>query len=210
MFGHRRPRVMIVYGTRPEAIKIAPVAMALNSMSETFETVLCSTGQHGELLEEALRPFGLVPDIDLGLMTPRQGLGNLTGRALAGLDRAYDRFRPDLVLVQGDTTTAFCGALAAFYRRIPVAHLEAGLRTGDLGDPFPEEANRRLISCVASLHFAPTLRAASQLRSEGFPTGDVLVTGNTVIDALLYIHGRIRAAESVTTGSDDVRSRMDG
>ena len=195
---------MIVFGTRPEAIKIAPVAMALRSQVDRFETVLCSTGQHQALLEQALRPFELTPDVDLQLMTPRQRLGELTGRALAGLDLVFDRYRPDLVLVQGDTTTAFSGALAAYYRKIPVAHLEAGLRTGDPYDPFPEEVNRRLVACLATLHFAPTLRAAMQLDREGYPSGDVLVTGNTVIDALLYVHGRSGGALTGPTavGSD--------
>lgn len=199
--GKRRPRLMLVFGTRPEAIKIAPVAIALRSMSDRFETVLCSTGQHDALLAQALLPFGLTPDVDLGLMTTRQGLGELTGRAMTGLDGVLERSRPDLVLVQGDTTSAFCGALAAFYRQIPVAHLEAGLRTGDRYDPFPEEANRRLISCLASLHFAPTVRAALQLDREGMSRHDVLVTGNTVIDALLYIHERVGPTPSPAPGT---------
>jgi UDP-N-acetylglucosamine 2-epimerase (non-hydrolysing) len=188
-----RPRVMIVFGTRPEAIKIAPIAIALRTAADRFDTVLCSTGQHRELLAQALGPFGLTPALDLALMEPGQRLADLASRALAGLDAAYERYRPDIVLVQGDTTTAFAGALAAYYRRIPVAHVEAGLRTEDLNDPFPEEGNRRLVSCLAAVHFAPTVRAATLLSREGFPASDVLVTGNTVIDALLYIHGRAAA-----------------
>lgn len=201
-----RPRVMIVFGTRPEAIKIAPVAMALRSVADRFDTVLCSTGQHRELLAHALSPFGLTPDLDLALMQPGQELADLTGRALAGLDGVYEQYRPDLVLVQGDTTTAFVGALAAYYRRIPVAHLEAGLRTDDLYDPFPEEVNRRLISCLAAVHFAPTTRAASRLSREGFSARDVLVTGNTVIDALLYIHGRSEVGEAAMAADTGGRS----
>ena len=201
-----RPRVMIVFGTRPEAIKIAPVAIALRSVADRFDTILCSTGQHRELLAQALGPFGLTPDLDLALMRPGQGLADLAGRALAGLDAVYENHRPDLVLVQGDTTTAFVGALAAYYRQIPVAHLEAGLRTDDLYDPFPEEANRRLVSSLASLHFAPTARAASRLRSEGYSPRDVLITGNTVIDALLFIHGRSEARATTVVANTGGRS----
>ena len=203
--GTPRPRVMIVFGTRPEAIKIAPVAMALRTAADRFETLLCSTGQHRELLAQALHPFGLAPDLDLELMTPSQTLAALTGRALAALDAAYEQYRPDLVVVQGDTTTAFAGALAAYYRKVPVAHLEAGLRTDDVYDPFPEEANRRLVSSLASVHFAPTSRAGGRLVREGFAAGDVLVTGNTVIDALLYIHGR-SGIRAVVAAAGDRRS----
>ena len=137
----------------------------MRSVADRFDTILCSTGQHRELLDQALSPFGLRPDLDLALMQPSQQLADLTGRALAALDCVFDQYRPDLVIVQGDTTTAFAGALAAYYRRIPVAHLEAGLRTDDIYDPFPEEGNRRLVSCLATVHFAPTTRAASQLRA---------------------------------------------
>ena len=134
-----RRRLLLVFGTRPEAIKISPVALALRTVSDRFETLLCSTGQHRELLDSALRPFGLVADIDLAVMQRRQHLADLAGRLLAGLDSVLERERPDMVLVQGDTTTAFVGALAAYYRKIPVAHIEAGLRTRDLSSPFPEE-----------------------------------------------------------------------
>ena len=201
-----RPRVMIVLGTRPEAIKVAPVALAMRTMADRFDTVMCSTGQHRELLVDALRPFGLTPDLDLDLMEPGQELADLTARALTGLDAAYQAFRPDLVLVQGDTTTAFAGALAAYYRQIPVAHLEAGLRTNDIHDPFPEEANRRLVSRLATVHFAPTARAARQLSREGFSGRDIVVTGNTVIDALLIIHGRSSIGEAVVPAGTDGRS----
>ena len=181
-------RVLIVFGTRPEAIKIAPVALALRSVPHRFETVLCSTGQHRELVDQALAPFGLSPDIDLHVMRSAQRLADVAGRILAALDRVYAKRRPDLVLVQGDTTSCFVGALAAYYRRIPVAHLEAGLRTDDVYDPFPEEVHRRLVSSLATFHFAPTRRAASQLSREGLSADDILVTGNTVIDALLHIY----------------------
>ena len=152
-------------------------------MSDRFETLLCSTGQHRELLDSALRPFGLVADIDLAVMQRRQHLADLAGRLLAGLDSVLERERPDMVLVQGDTTTAFVGALAAYYRKIPVAHIEAGLRTRIYRAHFPRR-DRRLISSIASIHFAPTPRAEAQLLNEGVRSGDVFVTGNTVIDAL--------------------------
>lgn len=162
--------------------------------SDRFDTILCSTGQHRELLDLALKPFGLVADVDLGVMRSRQRLVDLTARLLGGLDGVLGQYRPDMVIVQGDTTSAFVGALAAYYRKIPVAHLEAGLRTRNLSSPFPEEGNRRLISSVASLHFAPTQRAESHLLKEGVHVGDVFVTGNTVIDALQMMS---RVAEDV-------------
>jgi UDP-N-acetylglucosamine 2-epimerase (non-hydrolysing) len=155
------------------------------------------------LLELALRPFGLVPDIDLGLMQRRQRLADLTIRLLAGLDEVFARQRPDLVLVQGDTASAFVGALAAYYRKTPVAHLEAGLRTRNLTSPFPEEGNRRLISSLASVHFAPTDRAEAHLLNEGIHADDVYVTGNTVIDALQLIRHR-------TNGTHDDGFPADG
>jgi UDP-N-acetylglucosamine 2-epimerase (non-hydrolysing) len=200
--GVARPRLMIVFGTRPEAIKIAPVAIALRAMVDRFETVLCSTGQHRELLGLALQAFGLVPDVHLDVMRPRQSLAGLTGRLLAGVDEVYGRLRPDLVIVQGDTTTAFVGALAAYYRKIPIAHVEAGLRTDDLSSPFPEEGNRRLITSLASVHFAPTPRAETQLIREGVPPADVFVTGNTVIDALMLISERDRNPKRTAPRSD--------
>jgi UDP-N-acetylglucosamine 2-epimerase (non-hydrolysing) len=203
--GARRPRVMIVFGTRPEAIKIAPVAMALRSVADRFDTILCSTGQHRELLAGALSSFGLAPDLDLALMRQSQDLAALTGRVLAGVHAVYERYRPQLVLVQGDTTTAFAGALAAYYRQIPVAHLEAGLRSGERYDPFPEEVNRRLVSCLATMHFAPTIGAARRLAREGFSVRDILVTGNTVIDALLYIHRRSGVGQPLQGASGDRR-----
>ena len=185
---------------------MAPVALALKAMDDRFETVLCSTGQHKELLAQALEPFGLSPDVDLGLMKAGQSLASLTSRSIPRLDAVYAKLRPDLVMVQGDTATAFAGALAAYYRRIPIAHLEAGLRTGAMYSPFPEEGNRRLISTLASLHFAPTSWAATRLTREGFRPRDVLVTGNTVIDALLYIHKRPELVEAADPGVTDART----
>jgi UDP-N-acetylglucosamine 2-epimerase (non-hydrolysing) len=183
----RRPRILLVAGTRPEAIKVAPVLLALRAHETEFDTLLCATGQHREMLQQALAAFGLVPDLDLDLMRPGQTLSDLTSRAILALDEAIIRLAPDLVVVQGDTTSAMTAALTAFYHRVPVAHLEAGLRTGDLLRPFPEEGNRRLIGVFAVLHFAPTPLAARRLRREGVPASRIFVTGNTVVDALLRI-----------------------
>ena len=180
-------RLLLVFGTRPEAIKIAPVALGLRGRRGEFETVLCSTGQHIDMLNQTLSVFGLKPDIDLELMTPRQTLADLTARAVGALDNVMSRVRPDLVVVQGDTTSAMVGALAAYYHRTPVAHVEAGLRTDDPYQPFPEEGNRRLISTLAALHFAPSSSAAYRLQQEGVPEGRIFVTGNTVIDSLLRV-----------------------
>jgi UDP-N-acetylglucosamine 2-epimerase (non-hydrolysing) len=180
-------RLLIVFGTRPEAIKIAPVALGLRGRRGEFETVLCSTGQHIDMLNQTLSVFGLKPDIDLELMAPRQTLADLTARAVEALDNVMTRVRPDLVVVQGDTTSAMVGALAAYYHRTPVVHVEAGLRTDNPYQPFPEEGNRRLIGTLAALHFAPTSSAAYRLQQEGVPERRVFVTGNTVIDALLCV-----------------------
>jgi UDP-N-acetylglucosamine 2-epimerase len=179
-------RVLTVVGTRPEAIKLAPVVRALQSDS-AFAHCLCATGQHREMLDQVMGVFEISADIDLQLMRPRQSLGQLTADALVGIQKAVADFRPDFVLVQGDTTTAFSGALAAFYERCKVAHVEAGLRTGNLNSPWPEELNRRLISQIASIHFAPTQWARANLLTEGVSADQVLVTGNTVIDALQWV-----------------------
>lgn len=181
------PRILLILGTRPEVIKMAPVALKLRALRTEFDTVVCSTGQHRDMLDQSLATFGLEPDLDLGVMTPRQTLAGLTTRTLDALDGVMDRVRPDFVMVQGDTTSAMVGALASYYYRVPVGHLEAGLRTSDLYQPFPEEGNRRLISTLATLHFAPTSYAAHRLQQENVPQSQILVTGNTVIDALLHV-----------------------
>jgi UDP-N-acetylglucosamine 2-epimerase (non-hydrolysing) len=186
----RKPfTVASVFGTRPEAIKLAPVIRAVEADPELRSRVIV-TAQHRELLDQTLAPFGIVPDIDLDLMQPGQSLSGLSGSVLAGMDRILAEESPDLVLVQGDTTTVFIAALAAFYRRIPVGHVEAGLRSFDLDNPFPEEANRRLTTQIATLNFAPTQRAASHLLQEQVPAERVLLTGNTVVDALLSVADR--------------------
>nr|WP_216904853.1 UDP-N-acetylglucosamine 2-epimerase (non-hydrolyzing) [Synechococcus sp. CCY 9618] len=179
------PLVSIVLGTRPEAIKLAPVILAFQRAPE-FRTRVVLTGQHREMVTQVMRLFGLIADHDLALMAPKQTLTHVTCAALQGLREEFEAHPPDLVLVQGDTTTAFASALAAFYEQIPVGHVEAGLRTDDLLDPFPEEANRRLISQLARLHFAPTAQSAENLRRSGV-VGEILTTGNTVIDALLLM-----------------------
>jgi UDP-N-acetylglucosamine 2-epimerase (non-hydrolysing) len=176
---------MVVYGTRPEAIKVAPVIKALRADAR-FDLVTVATAQHRHMLDQVTKLFDIVPDVDLDMLRPRQTLPGMTQHLLAEMGPVLRRFRPSIVLVQGDTTTAFSAALAAFYERMPVAHLEAGLRTGDIGAPYPEEANRRLISTLAALHLAPTPTSAANLLTENVPADSVVVTGNTVIDALLW------------------------
>ncbi|HEY8496967.1 MAG TPA: UDP-N-acetylglucosamine 2-epimerase (non-hydrolyzing) [Limnochordales bacterium] len=179
----RRARVMVVFGTRPEAIKLAPVVHTLRSRGR-LEVSVVVTAQHREMLDQVLDIFGLRPDADLNLMTPDQSLNGLAGRALERLDALLAEMAPDVVVVQGDTTTAMAAALAAFHRRIPAAHVEAGLRTADPLNPFPEEMNRRLVARIAAWHFAPTAGARDNLLREHVAPEAVLVTGNTVIDAL--------------------------
>lgn len=180
--GSRR-RVMVVYGTRPEAVKVAPVVRALET-SAGCEPIVAVTGQHREMLDQVNEVFGIRPQYDLDLCTPGQTLTEITVGTLAGMGRVLAEEKPDMVVVQGDTTTTYAAALAAFYLKIPVAHLEAGLRTADRYDPFPEEVNRRLTSQLASLHLAPTEISRSNLLAEGVAAEAVVVTGNTVIDAL--------------------------
>lgn len=195
-------KVMSVFGTRPEAIKLAPVVRALRA-DRRVRTRVWATGQHRQLLDQTLADFGLAPDLDLGLMEPGQTLAGLTAKTLTALDRELAAGPPGLVLVQGDTTTAFAAALAAFYRLIPVGHVEAGLRTGDLCRPWPEEGNRQLVTRLAALHFAPTAAARDNLLREGVPTGRVHVTGNPVIDALLWTVAQIDADPPPIPGLPD-------
>jgi UDP-N-acetylglucosamine 2-epimerase (non-hydrolysing) len=179
-------RTLFIVGTRPEAIKLAPVFRELSARPD-FCCRLCVTGQHRELLAPVLHLFQLQPDWNLDIMRPDQDLAYLTGAALSGIDNVLNSFRPDRVIVQGDTATTFAGTLAAFYHKIPVAHVEAGLRTNDIYAPWPEEVNRRLVSRIADLHFAPTARARSNLEREGIGREQIIVTGNTGIDALLWV-----------------------
>lgn len=182
-------RVMVVFGTRPEAIKVAPVVKALSD-SRHFEPVVAVTAQHRSMLDQVLELFGIVPDFDLNIIRDRQTLTDVTLGALSGLSPLMADVRPDAVLVQGDTTTTFAGALAAFYERIPVVHIEAGLRTGEVYSPYPEEINRRLTTQLAALHCAPTRSNEANLLAENVDPSKIVVTGNTVIDALLWTVGR--------------------
>lgn len=194
-------RALTVLGTRPEAIKLAPVIRALSSNADV-DHLTCVTGQHREMLDQVLHLFQIRPDCDLGLMRPNQELSYITSAVLAGVDSVIHCFRPDWVIVQGDTSTALAAALAAFYRKVKVAHVEAGLRTGNPHSPWPEEMNRRLVGQIAALHFPPTQRADANLRDEGVPAALRLVTGNTVIDSLRWVAGQI-------LGNPLLRSRCD-
>ena len=183
-------KILLVFGTRPEAIKLAPLVRELASRPE-FDCKICVTGQHRDILAQFLELFELRPDWDLKVMRPDQDLAYLTGAILSGVSGVLDHFRPDRVVVQGDTTSTLAGALAAFYHKIPVAHVEAGLRTADIYAPWPEEVNRRLVTHIADLHFAPTPRARDNLLREGVGPDRIVVTGNTGIDALLWVADRL-------------------
>ena len=207
-FASAPARILVVFGTRPEAIKLFPVVRALAARPElTVRT--CVTAQHRGLLDQVLDVAGLRPDIDLNLMEPGQTLDRLTARLLTGLGEVMDAERPARVVVQGDTATAMAGALAAYYRRLPVAHVEAGLRSGDIYHPWPEEVNRRIVAPIADLHFAPTTTAAAALARETVTAG-VHVTGNTVVDALHWTRDRIAADPSLAAGLDAVAARFAG
>ena len=184
-------KVLFVFGTRPEAIKLAPVILQLRARPE-FTTRVCVTAQHREMLDQVLETFAIQPDYDLGIMEPDQDLFTVTARCLTGLQPVLAQERPDVVVVQGDTTTVLAAALAAFYLDMRVAHVEAGLRSFDKRRPFPEEINRRLASHIADLHFAPTETARRHLLQEGVPDSQIFVTGNTVIDALFFIRDKYR------------------
>ncbi|WP_334123733.1 non-hydrolyzing UDP-N-acetylglucosamine 2-epimerase [Glutamicibacter sp.] len=179
-------KIMPIYGTRPEAIKVAPIVKALQE-SDDFECVVVVTGQHREMLDQVNELFGITPEYDLDVIQPRQTLNSLLTKTINGLDEIFEKEKPDAVVVQGDTTTSTAGAIAAFYRGIPVVHAEAGLRSHDLFSPFPEEANRKLTSQIASLHLAPTALSKHNLTRETFSGDDIVITGNSVIDALLTV-----------------------
>ncbi len=188
-------KVLTIFGTRPEAIKLAPVIQALEKHHIT-DQVVCVTGQHREMLDQMLSLFAIKPDHDLRVMTESQSLEQISSRVLLGLEDVLEQTKPDLVLVEGDTTTVLMGALAAFYKKIPVGHIEAGLRTDNKYNPFPEEMNRRLTAQLADLHFAPTQQAKQNLLAEGVKPDKIFVTGNTVIDALLWVLEQKRPFES--------------
>ncbi|MGL9719228.1 non-hydrolyzing UDP-N-acetylglucosamine 2-epimerase [Symbiopectobacterium sp.] len=194
-------KVLTIFGTRPEAIKMAPLVYAL-AQDEAFESKICVTAQHREMLDQVLRLFAITPDYDLNIMQPGQGLSEVTCRILEGLEPVLTAFKPDLVLVHGDTTTTLAASLAALHQRIPVAHVEAGLRTGNLYSPWPEEANRKLTGHLATYHFAPTERARDNLLWENLGDRQILVTGNTVIDALFWVRDRILGDETLRHSLD--------
>ena len=195
-------RIAVVIGTRPEAIKLAPVILAARARSAQFEVRVIRTGQHRELVDSAMEEFELQTDVDLDLMAPNQSLAHVMSASVSGLSELFAADRPDWVLVQGDTTTTFAGALAAFYNRVRVGHVEAGLRTGNRYLPFPEEANRSMTARLADLHFAPTEQARRNLLAEGLSPQSILLTGNTVIDILLHTLARAPLAAARSRSTD--------
>jgi len=195
-------RILTVFGTRPEAIKMAPVVKALEA-SKVFDARVCVTSQHRQMLDQVLALFAIRPAWDLDIMKAGQTLNDITSGVLAGMAGVFDDWRPDRILVHGDTTTTFAASLAAYYRKIPVGHVEAGLRTGNRYSPWPEEMNRRLTGALADLHFAPTSRARDNLLAENAPADSVYVTGNTVIDALTMTRDRLLADAAQVRGYDD-------
>jgi UDP-N-acetylglucosamine 2-epimerase len=194
-------RVLTVYGTRPEAIKLAPVALALKA-DTSIDSAVCVTGQHRQMLDQVNGLFEIVPDYDLNLMKPGQSLTHIITAALEGIGDILESYKPDWVIVQGDTSTAFAGALAGFYRKIKVAHVEAGLRTGNMLSPWPEEGNRKLIGQITTVHFPPTETSANNLRREAVPEKDIVVTGNTVIDALKWVANKLDTVPAFRAGYD--------
>lgn len=187
---NNKPKVLLAFGTRPEAIKFAPVIKQLEILSDRIKTIVCVTAQHRKMLDQVLKLFEIKPDYDLDLMTYEQTLAELTSKVLLGMTKVIKNESPDFVLVQGDTTTTFVSALSAYYLKIPAAHIEAGLRTNDKYSPYPEEINRRLTSSICDFHFAPTTEARNNLIKEKIPAKSILVTGNTVIDALKWVQKR--------------------
>lgn len=204
-----RKRILTIFGTRPEAIKLFPLVHAL-AADPRFESRVCVSAQHREMLDQVLEIAGIVPDHDLDLMQADQSLDSLTAALLTGLGKVMDAERPDWVVVQGDTATAMTAAIAAYYRKIPVAHVEAGLRSGNIHHPWPEEVNRKIISAIAALHCAPTETAAAALRRENVNAATIHVTGNTVIDALHWITSRIAERPELAAGLADLEARFAG
>jgi len=199
----------MVFGTRPEAIKMMPVVRALRAAGAGVDCRVCVTAQHRQMLDQVLAIFEVVPDWDLNLMQPNQDITDITSRILVGLRSVLREWRPDIVLVHGDTTTTFAASLAAFYERLEIGHVEAGLRTGDRYAPWPEEMNRKLTGALATLHFAPTETARENLLAEGVVPESIVVTGNTVIDALLAVVHRTREDEATRTKLESIFSYLD-
>ena len=190
-------KVLLVFGTRPEAIKMAPLVLAFQKQSSEIEVKVCVTAQHREMLDQVLDIFDIVPDYDLNIMKPGQDLYDVTSNILLGMKEVLTEYKPDVVFVHGDTTTTIATAMSAFYQKIPVAHVEAGLRTGDIYSPWPEEANRKLTSQITKYHFTPTQTSKENLLKENVPEDDIYVTGNTVIDALFWVLEKINKTESL-------------
>jgi UDP-N-acetylglucosamine 2-epimerase (non-hydrolysing) len=200
---NRAAKVLIIFGTRPEAIKLAPVVKGFQAAAPAIQTVVCVTAQHRQMLDQVLKLFDIVPEHDLNIMKPGQDLFDITGSILTGLKGVLATEKPDLVLVHGDTTTTFAASLAAYYAGVPVGHVEAGLRTGNKRAPFPEEINRKLTGSIADMHFAPTEAARANLLREGVDPATIFVTGNTVIDALLATTQRLHDHPELTTAFDE-------
>ena len=205
----RPAKILVIFGTRPEAIKLFPVVAALTA-DPRFDCRVCVSAQHRAMLDQVLAIAGIVPDHDLDLMRPDQSLDALSAALLTGLGAVMDAEQPDRVMVQGDTATAMAGALAAYYRKIPVDHVEAGLRSGNIYHPWPEEVNRKIIGTIASLHFAPTAVSAAALTAEQVDPARVHVTGNTVIDALEWVTARIAAEPALAAGLAPLEARYAG
>ena len=190
-------KVMLVFGTRPEAIKMAPLVKAFQAEPENFETFVCVTGQHRQMLDQVLNLFEITPDFDLNIMKAGQDLYDVTARVLTGMRDVFEKVTPDVVLVHGDTTTSTAAALAAFYRQIPVGHVEAGLRTHNIYSPFPEEMNRQITGRIAAYNFAPTILSKTNLLTENIAENSIFVTGNTVIDALHWVTKKLKSSDSM-------------
>lgn len=192
-----KKKVLLVFGTRPEAIKMAPLALQLKQQQDCFETKVCVTGQHRQMLDQVLELFNLSPDFDLNLMKPGQTLSDITAGVLKGLEQVFAEWTPDVVLVHGDTATTFAASLAAYYHKIAVGHVEAGLRTGDIYSPWPEEANRKLTGALTTYHFAPTQSSYNNLIKENISPENITITGNTVIDALLTVKEKVENNQEI-------------
>ncbi|MFZ7241446.1 non-hydrolyzing UDP-N-acetylglucosamine 2-epimerase [Avibacterium avium] len=192
-------KILLVFGTRPEAIKMAPLAIQLKENKDIFETKVCVTGQHRQMLDQVLSLFELEPDFDLNLMKSGQSLSDITSGVLTGLEKVFASWKPDIILVHGDTATTFAASLAAYYHKIKIGHVEAGLRTGNLYSPWPEEANRKLTAALANYHFAPTQSSYQNLIKENIDHNNIFVTGNTVIDALLSVKNKLTTNSLLTS-----------
>jgi UDP-N-acetylglucosamine 2-epimerase (non-hydrolysing) len=203
-------KILLVFGTRPEAIKMARLVQILRELPSEFNVIVCVTAQHREMLDQVLRIFNISPDIDLDLMTPSQDLPSVTSSIILNLQAVINLHKPELVLVHGDTTTAFAASLASFYCGVPVGHVEAGLRTFDINSPFPEEFNRQVVSKIARWHFAPTIESKANLIAENIEDQSVIVTGNTVIDALMWMDSALTSNKNLFSKIDDYfRSILD-